>query len=318
MAFRFFQRTFPSANMILVEGTRPLLIDSGFGSDIDDTVALLKRAGVDPRDLQMVANTHHHCDHVGGNHGLQTRYGVQIGAQRWEGTMVNRRDREACSAEWLVQPIQPYTVDVFLDDGDVIDTGDVQVQVIHTPGHTLGHLCYYADGVLIAGDAFHGDDVAWINVFREGGGAIYRLLESLDRLARLPLKRSYSGHGAACDQPLAAIDAARRRYDKWLDDPQKIGWHACKRIFTYALMLYDGMTETECRAYLLRAGWFLDYSRHIFDTEPVDFVAPMLDELIRSGAARWHDGKLLPNAAYDPPPPGWLDAIKPPRWWNAP
>jgi glyoxylase-like metal-dependent hydrolase (beta-lactamase superfamily II) len=43
------------------------------------------------------------------------------------------------------------------------------LQVIHTPGHTLGHISLYApdEQILILGDAVHGDDVAWINPFRE-------------------------------------------------------------------------------------------------------------------------------------------------------
>src|SRR5688500_2497846 len=121
---QFFQRKFPSANMVLVSGPRPVLIDSGFGSDFADTVQLLESAGVHPSDLQMVVNTHYHGDHVGGNHGLQQTYDVPIAAHHWEGKLVNRRDRDACASEWLRQPIEPYTVDHLLKDGDEIDTGE--------------------------------------------------------------------------------------------------------------------------------------------------------------------------------------------------
>ena len=114
-----------------------------------------------------------------------------------------------------------------------------------------------------------------------------------------------SGHGAAIDTPSASIEAALRRYEKWLDDPEKLGWHACKRIFTYALMIYDGMTASEAASYLLQSSWFHDYSRSIFRSEPADFIEPLLNEHVRSGAARWQDGRLVPVMAYNPPAPDW-------------
>jgi glyoxylase-like metal-dependent hydrolase (beta-lactamase superfamily II) len=105
--------------------------------------------------------------------------------------MVNRRDPEACSARWLDQPVEPYQVDVTLSEGDELDAGGVRLEVLHTPGHTLGHVSLWEpeERVLILGDAAHADDVAWINPYREGAGAIGRAIESVERLARLQADR---------------------------------------------------------------------------------------------------------------------------------
>ncbi len=88
--------------------------------------------------------------------------------------------------------------------------------MLHTPGHTLGHVSLYEPKTktLICGDAVHGDDVAWINPFREGAGALQRALESLDKLARLPVRRAYSGHGPEIEDFGAVVSAARSRYTK--------------------------------------------------------------------------------------------------------
>lgn len=311
----FFERTFPSANMIFVRGPRPVLIDTGFGSDAVQTVQMLDAIGTHPSNLQAAVNTHYHADHAGGNHHLQTRYNVRIAAHRWEAALVNRRDHDACASEWLNQPIEAYLVDQWLRDGDVIDTGQIALQVIHTPGHTLGHLCFYADGVLICGDAFHSSDVAWLNIFREGVGAINRALESLDKLAQLPLHVAYSGHGPAALKPLDALDSARHRYEKWLDDPEKMAWHACKRILAYALMLTDGMTREDLNHYLPRCPWYLDISRYVFNTTPEDFLLPLLDELLRSRAAEWQGGRLVPIAPYQAPDRMWVASVPRPRQW---
>jgi len=85
-------------------------VDTGFGSDLCATERLLREAGVSPENLYLAVDTHHHCDHAGGNGGLQRRCDLPIAAHRWEADLINPRDREACSAEWLNQPIELYEV----------------------------------------------------------------------------------------------------------------------------------------------------------------------------------------------------------------
>ena len=137
-----------------------------------------------------MVNTHYHSDHVGGNAGLQGTYGVPVAAHRWEAEVVNRRDPEACSAEWLDQPVEPYWVDLSLSEGDEIDAGNVRLRVLHTPGYTLGYISLWEpkERVLILGDAAHADDVGWINPYREGTGAIERAAESVGRRHREALR----------------------------------------------------------------------------------------------------------------------------------
>jgi len=315
----FFERPYPSANMVLIRSSHPVLIDSGFGSDIAITETLLRKAGISPQALTLIANTHYHGDHVGGNHILQQRYHLPVAAHRWEAAMINQRDREACGAEWLNQPIESYQVDIALSDGDEIDAGNVKLQVIHTPGHTLGHLAYYEplEQILICGDIFHRDDVAWLNIFREGAGVIQRMQDTLDRLARLPIRYACSGHGPPMDNPMLALDAARRRYEKWFADPEKLAWHACKRIFTYALMLTNGMTYEEIRSYLLASPWFHDYTRYTFKCEPTDFIQPLITETLRAHVTIWQDGRLIPLTSYTHPVSGWSEGpVRPIDWPN--
>lgn len=116
------------------------------------------------------------------------------------------------------------------------------------------------------------------------------------------------------EHPLAAFDAARRRYDRWLADPTRLGWHACKRIFSYRLMLTDGMPEDEIAPYLLRQAWFQDYARYTFGQEPAEFVRPLLAELARSSACGWRDGRLYALAPYVYNP-AWRPSVSRPRDW---
>ena len=199
----FFERKFPSANMILIKDQLPILIDTGFGSDAKDTEQLIKEAGVSPEELHLIVNTHYHSDHVGGNFHLQKNYGVTIAAHKWEADLINSCDPEACSAEWLDQPVEPYRVDTKLSDNDEINTGSRTLKVLHTPGHTLGHISLYEpeEEILICGDLFHKNDIGWLNIFREGVSSIQRSIESLDRLSTLRIQQAYSGHGPQMENP---------------------------------------------------------------------------------------------------------------------
>lgn len=57
--------------MILIKDQLPILIDTGFGSDVKETEKLIKEVGVSPEELHLIVNTHYHSDHVGGNFHFQ-------------------------------------------------------------------------------------------------------------------------------------------------------------------------------------------------------------------------------------------------------
>jgi hydroxyacylglutathione hydrolase len=303
--------------MVLIPGRRPTLVDTGFGSDLAGTEALLRAAGVPPERLALIVHTHYHSDHTGGTHGLQARYGTPVAAHAVEAALVNARDPQTGCAAWLDQPLEPYRVDRALADGEPVEAGDGALIVLHTPGHTRGHLALYAPeaGALIAGDALHHGDVPWINPFGEGADALERTLTTLDRLAALPLRWACSGHGPPIPDPAAAIAHAQRRYTGWLTAPEKAAWHACKRIFAFALMIRDGLPEAAVTPYLLACPWFADYSRAVFALAPADFVAPLLAEMLRSGAAEWRGGRLVARGPHRVPPPGWATAPTGVRAW---
>src|SRR5690625_871789 len=102
----FFERKFPSANMVLINDEKPILLDSGFGSDIEETKSLIEEAGVNVEELSLIVNTHYHSDHVGGNHYFQTNYGTDIAAHKWDASLANAADEQTGAASYLDQPIE--------------------------------------------------------------------------------------------------------------------------------------------------------------------------------------------------------------------
>ncbi len=306
----FWQRPYPSANTLLIRDEKLVLIDSGAGSDAAATMQWLNAALGSAERLSLLINTHYHSDHVGGNYRVQARAHVPIAAHRWEGELINHRHPDACGALFLRHPVDPYPVDWLLEDGEELVLGKRVLRVVHTPGHTLGHVSLYLPEakILMCGDAVHHDDVAWINPFREGVGALERAMQSLDRLAQLEVRLALSGHGTPLLAPQEAIDRVRRRYEQWILHPEKMGWHACKRIFAYALMLHDGLAREQVDTYLLSCPWFMDYSQHVFHTQPAAFVQPFLEELLRSKAVQWNDERLVATTPFTRPPQGWASS----------
>lgn len=313
---RFVPRPYPSSNLILLTGSTPVLLDSGYGSDAVALGGLIDAAGLAVTQLALVLNSHWHSDHSGGNAWLQA-YGVPIAAARLDGEAVNRRDPSACEAEWLDQPVEPYHVDVLLDGGDRLLAGEADWEVLATPGHTPGHLSFYQpdEQVLLIGDALHDDDVGWINLALDGPGAIGVALQSVERLAALHARYCLSGHGPRITDPPAAFAHARSQYERMLADPFRAAWHGMKRIFAYALMINDGIPLDGAGGYLTSRAWLIDYATRVLNVTPEQLAEDLLAEMRRAQAVLERDGMLLAATPYTVPAPGWRSRPGAPRDW---
>jgi glyoxylase-like metal-dependent hydrolase (beta-lactamase superfamily II) len=223
----------PSANLVLVTGERPVLIDAGSASPASDerTRAFLGEHGLRASDLAWVALTHFHVDHAGGAAAL----GVPIAAHEIEAAMANAGDPRA-GDPWLGFPVTPYSVSRFLLDGDVLEG----LEVVHTPGQTPGHVSYWHPGerVAITGDLLQAGDVAWVPY---GGpwadGALERTIASLERIAALDPVMTIPGHGPPVTDVGAAVAANLERYARFREDPSRAVWHAARRALVSHLMI---------------------------------------------------------------------------------
>ncbi|MEW6573959.1 MAG: MBL fold metallo-hydrolase, partial [Bacillota bacterium] len=77
--FFFIERGWLNGNHFVFNGKSKILIDTGYKKNLEQTVHLINRTGVDIRQVELIVSTHCHCDHIGGNRYIQELSGCEIG-----------------------------------------------------------------------------------------------------------------------------------------------------------------------------------------------------------------------------------------------
>lgn len=123
-----------------------VMIDPGGNGEL--VSAALEEAGL---ALTLVLNTHAHFDHIGANKYLADRYHVPILIHELELPLLRAKGGACFFGMDIPQSPDPGG---FLRDGDVIRFGKHELTVLHTPGHSAGHVCFYAqsENLLFSGD----------------------------------------------------------------------------------------------------------------------------------------------------------------------
>jgi ribonuclease/clavin/mitogillin len=169
-------------NAYLFGETEMALVDPGSGDEkeLEALFALIDAVRVEGRRVRIILLTHHHPDHVGGLEAARERFRVPVAAH-------------AETAKHL-------RVDLVLKDGDWIPllagpAGDWNLQTIHTPGHTRGHLCFLHPRTrsVLTGDHIPGGQGTVIIDPPDGDMAAY--IASLRRLLDEPVETLFPGHG---------------------------------------------------------------------------------------------------------------------------
>ena len=305
------QRPFPDANLLLLRGRQPALVDSGFVGHAEETAEWVR---AHTGHLALVVNTHWHADHVGGNALLQAA-GAGVAAGAPDAVAVARRDPGCCEAEYLDQPVSPYTVDEGLVDDQVLRLGDADWAVVCTPGHTVGHLSLWQpeERLLVVGDALSDYDVGWVNIALDGPEAAATALASLQRLVDLAPRVLLPAHGPIPVDAGAAFATGLRRAQRLVDDLPGAVWYGARRIFAFALMIHGGILSAEVESYLQARAWLTDAAR-LLGRAPQALGAELVETMIGSGAVVVRDGRLHAAAEHTPVVPTSLRVPFPREW----
>ena len=136
----------------------------------EDIVNVLQNRGV---DLNFILNTHHHQDHVGGNQELKEIYKCKI--------IGSYDDQNRIPG-----------IDIKLKDSEEFNIGESVFKVIDTPGHTIGHICFYCEDQNFL---FCGDTIFSLGCGRLFEGSYEQMTESILKIRSLPdCTKLFCGH----------------------------------------------------------------------------------------------------------------------------
>jgi len=172
---------------VVTDGGEALVIDPG-----EVTPDILH--AIDGFRVPTIVNTHGHCDHCGGNAALLKQTGAELVLHSADLPLLRSMEAQAEMFGVSVEPSPD--PDRFLREGDTVTVGGVTLKVLHTPGHSPGHIVLVGDGIAFVGDVLFAGSVGRTDL---PGGDTHQLLESIGRkLLTLPDATTvYPGHGPA-------------------------------------------------------------------------------------------------------------------------
>ena len=142
-----------AANAYLVVGTkRTILVDVGLSTNYPHLLACLAHVGVTPDKIDMVVLSHEHLDHIGAAYHFTGR--TYVAAHRLAANKIMLRDDFSMLRKMFNEPNVPIDIDIWLEEGNVLDLGNFRLDVLYTPGHTSACMTLFDSekGLLFAAD----------------------------------------------------------------------------------------------------------------------------------------------------------------------
>lgn len=181
-----------------------LVIDPG--GDAEEILEAIAKLGA---TVKTIVNTHGHVDHILANRRIKEATNAPIAIHSADGGMLTNPLAAFSFLLGVLKPSPP--ANMMLNEGDVLDVGDVHLRVIHTPGHSRGSICLYEEnkGVVFTGDTLFQGGIGRTDF---PGGSYQTLVDSVrTKLLTLPDETVvYPGHG-----PTTTI-GQERRYNPFL------------------------------------------------------------------------------------------------------
>jgi hydroxyacylglutathione hydrolase len=147
-----------------------------------DTIAVVDPSEFEPitnfiekkfKKIDYILNTHHHFDHTGGNLVLKKKYSAKI--------IGSKKDEKRIPG-----------IDIKLSDNENFKLGNINFKIFFIPGHTSGHICFYAKNEKVI---FTGDTLFSLGCGKVFEGTYLEMFRSLNLIKQLPTDTQiYCGH----------------------------------------------------------------------------------------------------------------------------
>ena len=212
----WFPQPYPPNVHLVIDGDEGALIDAGFPDEQSIGKRLEMLREFPDLKLRYIVITHHHFDHASGAHRLREETGARIVMHKDEAPLLQRAASEELPSDvggpeehkkfaeqtrrWREEAAKGQP-DETVSDGDTLRVGGLTLRMVHTPGHTAGHLSpFLEDGrVLFAGDNVLGVGTTVVPPPPHGDMAQY--IESLRKMQSLEAELMCCGHGPVVKEP---------------------------------------------------------------------------------------------------------------------
>jgi glyoxylase-like metal-dependent hydrolase (beta-lactamase superfamily II) len=212
----WFPQPYPPNVHLVIDGAEGALIDAGFPDDASINKRLEMLRALPGLRLRYIVITHHHFDHASGAHKLREATGARIVMHRDEAPLLARSASEELPADMEAPPdLREWrerslawrkeaalgAPDELVGDGDALRVGSLTLRMVHSPGHTAGHLSPFLEEgrVLFAGDNVLGMGTTAIPPPPHGDMAQY--VASLRKMQSLDAQLMCCGHGPVVREP---------------------------------------------------------------------------------------------------------------------
>jgi len=204
---------------LIYEGSEWVLIDIGYEEDVDEVVELIRELDFPFSQCKTLIATHADVDHIQGLAKTKQILRTTVSAHPLAAEPLQTGDRIKTFAQIDAQGIDmampPVEVETLIDDGDVIEVGNLKLEVWLTPGHTDSQLSFRMGKYLFSGD----------NIYRDGcigaidahhGSDLKAFIGSLTRIRESDVEWLLPSHGPMFRKDNAQLDAVIERVTGYL------------------------------------------------------------------------------------------------------
>lgn len=141
-------------------------------------------------NIKYILLTHGHFDHIQLVSEIKELTKASVCIHEKDAEMIN--DEQLNLSRMFGQPLT-LDFDKQLQDGQILELGKYEIQVIHTPGHTMGSCCFIVEDYLFSGDTLFKNTIGRTDLLN---GSYKDILLSLKKISKLdPQLKVFPGHG---------------------------------------------------------------------------------------------------------------------------